>query len=146
MTEAIDEAIDFFENIDKIIDETIIELLKENEKVIIQMNIDQLYSGIDNDGVKIKPPYKPSTIKRKKKKGQPFNRVTTRDEGDHHESLFVVFGQDEFEIDTEDFKKQYLVRKYGKKLYGLTEENIENLRSLIRDDLSKAIKEKFNLK
>lgn len=145
--DAIKEAIDFFENIESSLDEVFIEVIKDNEKEVIKLNVDQLFKGINNDGSKIKPPYRPSTIKRKKKKGQPFNRVTTRDEGDFHKSIFISYDNSEdgcFELSAEDFKSQYLVRKYGKKLYGLTEESINKLRSKINDQLIEAITKKFN--
>lgn len=144
---AIDELIDFFEKINQEIDKVFIDLIKDNERFVIELNAEQLFAGIDNDGDKITPPYKSSTIKRKKRKGQPYNRVTTKDEGDHHASIFVSYDNNEdgcFELFADDFKTQYLVRKYGKKLYGLTEESIDKLRAVINDKLIESITKKFN--
>lgn len=143
MIEAVEEWIEYFENIDEVVNDLVMSLLRDREKLIIQLNVDQLYSGIDNDGDKITPPYKPSTVKRKRRKGQPVDRVTTRDKGDHHESIFVKYGNNEFELDAEDFKKQYLVRKYGNKLYGLTEDSIEKISNDMRDELIELLKSKM---
>ena len=140
---SIEETIERLKVTDKLIDSIIIDLVRENEKMLIQMNVDNLFAGIDNEGKRIVPPYKPSTIKRKKRKGQPFNRVTTRDEGNHHESIFIKYSDDEFELDAADFKKQYLVRKYGEELYGLTEENLGTLKKIIEERLLEEVRKKI---
>lgn len=127
------------------VDSVIIEIVKENENLVIQMNVQNLFAGIKNNGERIVPPYKPSTVKRKKRKGQPFDRVTTRDEGKHHESIFIKYKEDEFELDAEDFKKQYLIRKYGSELYGLTEENIERLKGIIKEKISFELRKRILL-
>lgn len=141
---AIEELIKNLEEIDNAIDEAVIFLLRKKENKIIQMNVNQLMLGLYNDSTKITPPYAPSTVKRKKRKGQVFKHVTTREEGDHHGSIYVIFRNDEIELDAKDFKKQYLVRRYGEKLYGLTEENIDILRNEIKEELKEIIFEKIN--
>ena len=59
-------------------------IILENEYIITDMNSeDQLYEqGINRLGVNIMDyaPYSPLTIEIKKEKGQPYNRVTLRDE------------------------------------------------------------------
>lgn len=131
----IDQVIQNVKTFQQEVDSVIIDIIKENEDLVIQMNVDNLFAGIKNNGERIVPPYAASTVKRKKRKGQPFNRVTTRDQGDHHESIFIKYKEDEFELDASDFKKQYLVRKYGSDLYGLTEANIETLKGIIEEKL-----------
>ena len=140
---SIEETIERLKITDRLIDSIVIDIVRENEKMLIQMNVDNLFAGIDNEGKQIVPPYKPSTIKRKRRKGQPFNRVTTRDEGDHHESIFVKYSDDEFELDAADFKKKYLVRKYGQELYGLTEENLGTLKKIIEERLLEEVRKKI---
>lgn len=143
MNEAVQSMIDSLKSFEELKDQILIDLVKDNEKAVFQMNVDQLYSGVDAEGKEISPAYKPSTIKRKKKKGDPHDRVTTRDEGDHHESIFAEYRTDEFELDAADFKRKYLVKKYGDKLYGLTEENIEKLINLISDKFIEVARRKI---
>lgn len=143
MNEAIQNMIDDLKSFEQSKDEIIIDLVRDNEKAVLQMNVDQLYSGIDAEGKEISPAYKPSTVKRKRRKGDPYDRVTTRDEGDHHESIFAEYRNDEFELDAADFKKKYLVKKYGEHLYGLTEQNIDKLITLIRDPFIEVARRKI---
>ncbi|MDV7398637.1 hypothetical protein RZS08_44945, partial [Arthrospira platensis SPKY1] len=89
--------------------------------------------GVKADGLEVVPSYRPSTIIRKIKKGHPYDRVTLRDEGDFHRSFFIVYRDDEFEITADDYKKQYLDRKYSPAIYGLTPANVERLIGMIRD-------------
>lgn len=101
-------------------------VIMENEIAIIELNTeDQLFEqGINTYGVDISDyaPYSEITIEDKKIKGQPYNRVTLRDESDFHDSVFIRYGTDGFSIAASDFKTEDLVKKYGKVL-GLTEEN-----------------------
>ena len=64
------------------IDEVIEKRIQANERFIINLNAAQMYRGEKADGTEIKPSYAPSTIRYKKKVGQPYNRVTLRDSGD----------------------------------------------------------------
>ena len=125
-------------------------ILKSLESQIITMNTDdQLFDkGITIKSVKIKPLYAASTIKTKKRKGQPTNRVTTRDTGPYHRSFKVAFGRDEFEL-IAFFEIQrgfelagHLETRYGE-LEGLTDENTNKLIDMIRPLLINAIKQKL---
>ena len=77
-------------------------IILENEYVITDMNSeDQLYEqGINRLGVNIMDyaPYSPLTIEIKKEKGQPYNRVTLRDEGDFEQSFYVEADTQQFTI------------------------------------------------
>lgn len=107
------------------------EILRENEAFIINMNTEeQLFDrGINNLGVSISDyaPYHPMTIEIKKQKGQPFNRVTLHDEGDFAGSFYLEVGNEKFEVKAGDFKTQDLIKKYGRQILGLTNENIAQL-------------------
>lgn len=102
-----------------------------NEAYIIDMNAtDQLYEqGINNLGVDISDyaPYSPLTIEIKKQKNQPYNRVTLHDEGEFAGSFFLVVGDNNFEIKAGDWKTQELIKKYGRQILGLTDDNIARL-------------------
>lgn len=106
-------------------------IILDNEAYIIDMNAqEQLYErGINRLGVKISDyaPYAPLTIEIKKAKGQPTNRVTLRDEGDFESSFYLEVGDTQFEIRASDPKTEELIKKYGRHILGLTDENLEEL-------------------
>jgi hypothetical protein len=98
---------------------------------IIDANADeQLFEkGINSLGVSIMDymPYAPLTIFIKEQKGQPTDRVTLRDEGDFESSFYLEVGDKQFEIKASDFKTEDLIKKYGRQILGLTDENITEL-------------------
>lgn len=103
-------------------------IIWENEAYIFDMNAEeQLFEqGINRLGVEISDyaPYSPVTIEIKEAKGQPTNRVTLRDEGDFESSFFLEVGTKQFEIKASDWKTEELIKKYGRQILGLTDENI----------------------
>lgn len=103
-------------------------IIWENEAYIVDMNAEeQLFEqGINRLGVEISDyaPYSPVTIQIKEAKRQPTNRVTLRDEGDFESSFFLEVGDKQFEIKASDFKTEDLIKKYGRQILGLTDENI----------------------
>lgn len=106
-------------------------IVKDNESFICDMNAEQqLYEqGVNRLGVKLSDfaPYSPYTIEIKKMKGQPTDRVTLRDTGDFHESFYIEVGNDRFEIRASDWKAEKLMKKYGRGILGLTQENLAEL-------------------
>lgn len=106
---------------------------------------DQLYRrGVNGKDEKIMSyaPYTPRTIKAKKKKGQPTTRVTLRDTGTFHESMFVVFDSEGFYITSDDEKTPYLVKKYGETIFRLTDKNFNRIiKSHIKKELTKRLKQ-----
>lgn len=100
----------------------------EAEEVILDMNRSQMYDeGKDRNGNDIQPPYAPATIQYKRRKGQPTNRVTLRDKGDFHLSLYIEYDTDGFEIKDDDFKTSFLTKRYGVAVLGLTDSNVKIL-------------------
>jgi len=58
------------------------ESIDQNKQVIKELQTqEQMYQGITSKGIDIKPAYANSTIKIKRKKGQPTDRVTLFDTG-----------------------------------------------------------------
>mgnify|MGYP004542478011 FL=1 len=91
---------------------------------------EQLYEqGVNSMGVSIMDyaPYSPMTIAIKEELGQPTNRVTLRDEGDFESSFYLEVNDKQFEIKASDFKTEKLIKKYGRQILGLTDENITEL-------------------
>ena len=103
-------------------------ILWDNEAYIVDLNAqDQLFDqGINRLGVSISDyaPYSPKTIEIKEAKGQPTDRVTLRDEGDFESSFYIEVGEKSFEIKAGDWKTEELIKKYGRQILGLTDENI----------------------
>ena len=106
-------------------------IIWDNEAYIVDLNAEeQLFEqGINRLGVDIMDyaPYSPLTIAIKEEKGQPTNRVTLRDTGDFEASFFLEVGDKQFEIKASDFKTEDLIKKYGRQILGLTNENIAKL-------------------
>lgn len=97
---------------------------------IIRMNTDRLYRlGEYTTGEEIadRVPYKPLTIQLKRAKGQPTDRVTLKDTGDFHASIYVSFDNTKMTVLADDPKTAKLVRKYGFEILGLTEQNLIDL-------------------
>lgn len=115
------------------------EILKHEDVIISMIAEEQLYKeGIEGRGIKIisYQPYKPNTIKRKLRKGQPTNRVTLKDTGEFYASLHVEFDDDGFYVTSTDDKAKYLLDRYGKTIFRLTNENLNILiRNYIRPEL-----------
>lgn len=121
------------------------DIIRDKEDVIVSaIADDQLYRrGINGRGEKIMDymPYTPRTIKNKKRKGQPTTRVTLRDTGAFHESMYVVFDPEGFYITASDEKTQGLVEKYGEEIFRLTDKNFTRIiRSHVRKELVKRLK------
>lgn len=116
---------------DKNINNFIKQSLWDNEAYIVDMNSqDQLFDqGINRIGVSISDyaPYADRTIEIKQAKGQPTNRVTLRDEGDFAMSFFLEVGDQQFEVKAGDWKTEELIKKYGRQIMGLTDENISRV-------------------
>jgi hypothetical protein len=125
------------------IEKVIIDLCKDRKEFIIELQREQLWGGKDGDGEKIRPPYAASTIKRKRRLGQPTDRVTWKDKGDLYNSIDVKFREREFELVTDDRKAKYLFRRYGKNVFGLNEDSREKLRNDMNEELRDYIKKKL---
>lgn len=121
------------------------DIIKAKEDVIVAaIANEQLFRrGITGRGVKIMDfaPYRPSTIKAKKRKGQPTTRVTLRDTRAFHQAMYVVFDAEGFYITSADSKTAALKAKYGDDIFRLTNENFNRiLRTHIRRELVRRLK------
>lgn len=119
ITDLIDKLENYKENINSFLESETIEV----EDTILEMNIGQLYdSGENRNGQKITPGYAPETIRIKKEKGQPTNRVTLRDTFQWQSSFWIQYYEDGFEIKSSDWKTERLIQKYGEEILGLQDE------------------------
>lgn len=116
----------------------------KEEAIVSAIADDQLYRrGIEGRGIKIMSyaPYTATTIKIKNEKRQPTTRVTLRDTGAFHKSMFLVFDSEGFYITSSDDKTQGLVSKYGETIFRLTNSNFNRiLRVHVRREIVKRLK------
>mgnify|MGYP001168947865 FL=1 len=121
-------------------------IVKDNANEIIDLNTkDQLFrDGVNNNDQKLKPSYSNPYKKIKKALNQPTDRVTLRLTGDFHKSFFVNIGNESFRIDAKDKKTKHLVKRYGERVFGLTDDNVELFQELVvRPDLLKQLRRKI---
>ena len=119
------------------------EIIRNKEVILKMITEEQLYNlGIEGRGVEIwsYQPYTASTIQRKHKKGQPYDRVTLKDTGKFYSSLDIPFDNSGFYVTSSDEKANALLEKYGKTIFRLTN---KNLKILLNDYIRPSLKEKF---
>lgn len=120
--------------------------VRSQEAVIVSaIANDQLYRrGINGRGKKIMDyaPYKPRTIQAKKRKGQPTTRVTLRDTGEFHKSMFLVFDEEGFYVTSDNRKTPFLIKKYGDSIFRLTDKNFTRIvRVHIRREIERKLRQ-----
>lgn len=86
--------------------------IDETKGTIVDLNEEQLFAGLRNDGSNIKPAYTGFTINEKEKKGQPYDRVTLKDTGAFYAGIRVEVDGDKVVIDSTDEKNDELFAKY----------------------------------
>ena len=107
------------------IEDFIKDVVEENKDSIELLNVFQLKDGQDNEGLEINPPYTPFTKQIKQMKGQPTDKVTLEDTGAFHASIKAKVSGKEITLDATDSKRNKLVKKYGKEIFGLDDESKE---------------------
>lgn len=112
------------------IEDLVIEFVDEAQAIELN-SFAQLHQGRDANDDPIAPAYTPFTVKIKRAKGQPTNRVTLFDTGDFYEGFKVVKSQNEFFVTSTDEKTASLKRKYGDDIFGLTDDSKDELRKEI---------------
>lgn len=102
----------------------------------------QLYEkGEDSKGSLIRPAYTPFTVRIKKQKGQPTDRVTWKDTGALYRSIRVEAKDDHVEITANTPYSDDLLEKYGNDVLGIQE---ELLREFAEKYLLVNLKENFD--
>lgn len=98
------------------------------EAVMIDFNTAQMNAGEDSENKPIDPPYAELTIAIKRIKGQPWNKVTLRDQGDFQGAITIDFRSDDFFIFSTDEKNDKLTKKYGWQIFGLNDIHLSEIR------------------
>lgn len=113
---------------------------KEVKAYIVYLNTQfQLFDGVNAKGVPLDDiggSYAESTIKRKKRKGQPTDRVTLKDTGDFYKTFSVDVFDDELYIEASTIKRGgNLVDRWGNDLIGLTDPAKKELIEFVLPDV-----------
>lgn len=124
-------------------------IVRDNDNILIDMNAqDQLYAkGVNRLGVRIDEyqPYRPLTIQVKIEKRQPYDRVTLKDTGEFYDSFYVETAEDRFYIKASDEKTNWLIKKYGAEILGLTNDSLaEFINDYVKDEAYNRVKEILN--
>jgi len=130
------------------------------QKLVIELNTkDQLYTkGEDSFNRKLKGKtivrdgqYSPLTVKIKKAKGQPTNRVTLHDTGEFYASFVVRPYRGGFVIDADPFKKGVpggpentdLFEEFGDSIVGLNQQNLLIVIEYFKNEILEKINSKL---
>lgn len=115
---------------------------KDVQDEMIRINTeDQLEEeGIDSLGRKLGD-YAPSTIAYKRRKGQRYDHVTLKDEGDFYNSFNVKVNVNEIIIDADDSSKynKPLFEVWGVDVLGLTDDNMNYIKEMILENYIKFV-------
>lgn len=93
--------------------------IEETKETIEELNLEQMFSGLNSDGSEISPPYKEFTVAMKKRKGQPYDRVTLKDTGSFYQGIRTEIVGNKVITDSTDSKSDKLQEKYGQEIFGL---------------------------
>ena len=140
----LDNLIKRLDNFDKRIEEIAVQVAKQFEPEILDMNTeDQLFAkGQDAEGVSLGK-YAPLTVSIKSGLGQPTNRVTLKDTGDFHRSFFARFVGKFITIGATDEKAEKIEDRYRKDIYGLSKANIQKLTDMLRPEMQDEFKKQI---
>lgn len=118
-------------------EQQVLDLVRDDETLVLDLNRDQQLfdEGKDSTGKDIRPRYTPFTVAIKRSKGQPTDRVTLKDTGRFHASFRIIYGSDNFELIALDSKTNRLKAKYGDKILGITDPNLQTLIDIFKPEL-----------
>jgi len=114
-------------------------LLRKAEPKIIEANQAQMYAGFRADGTSIEPEYTPFTIKKKKDKGHPSDRVTLKDTAAMYNAM-KLDDSDPYKVISTDIKFKSLMNKYGEETMGLDQSDMGKITD---EDLTPGITKAF---
>lgn len=119
-------------------------ILKHKDTIVELVTQRQLYEqGIEGFGKKIMDykPYALSTIKAKRRKNQPYSRVTLKNKGNFYRQTYIVFNSDGFYITSRSKVTPILVKKYGRSIFRLTDQNLTYvIKEIVRKELVTRLK------
>lgn len=115
-----------FRGIAKRVKSQLPEIINDSKFEIIELNKSQLSYGIDSKGNKLEPEYRNPYYSKKKfsmNSNAGFGTPDLKFTGRFYYGFDVVVGYRHFEVDSSNSKTASLVKKYGKFIFGLTQQN-----------------------
>jgi hypothetical protein len=112
-----------------VMEQELLEIVRDNEQVITAMNTDQLFSGKRSDGSDM-PPYSRASVEIF---GKPDGPIRLFDEGNFYRRFFIDADKFPVRVDSSDPKTVMLVegtqfkRGFGENIFGITRDNQEHL-------------------
>lgn len=138
----IDQLLAKLNNLQQITEAAFFAAMKEKDGEIPEYIRKQLFAGEYGDGSKIIPSYTPFTVREKKRKLQPSNRVTLKDTGDFYKGIKADVKPKGMEIVSTEGKTKKLFDKYN--ISGnLLDLNDENHNALVELCTPKAVNSIF---
>lgn len=132
--------------IDRLDIDTIVEQsIEQTKSDLLAENTAQMLSGLRKDQKPIKPLYAASTIRAKKKKGQPTDRVTLKDKGNLYGKIGAVVDNEQIIIDSDVEYSKHLEAKYGE-IYGIGGRFKASYNEVLQPVIIDKIREKTGLK
>lgn len=121
------EEMALFDTFNEVLMESVKLAFKKYDFVVLDYltNKQWFQKGEKSDGKKMKPGYKAITIKLKKKKGDPYDRVTLRDTGKLYRSIDLIVGERALIMQVNVDYYRALEKKYGSKIAGIQEKFLE---------------------
>lgn len=87
--------------------------------VYVRQQKEQMFDGINSEGLAIEPEYTMFTVIMKEAKGQPSTRVTLKDTGEFYQGIYAEMKSYGLEVDSKDSKSNALQEKYGDEIFGI---------------------------
>lgn len=115
--------------------------IQNTTSTYVDLQKDQLFAGLDKSGLPVEPPYSPVTVAIKKRKGQPYDRVTRKDTGSYYAGIGIEVTADVVIVESTDKKAPDLNKKYGG--LGLTPDSRTEYIRTLRPELLKVVKQQM---
>jgi hypothetical protein len=104
---------------------------KEFEAEIIDMNVKNMDVALDNEGDSFLHKYQRRTIAYKETFGEPY----LTDTGDFKDNMMIKFKKDYLALFSTDGKTPKVIEKFGREVFGLDEEKMEELREMVKPNI-----------
>lgn len=130
-----DDLIDKLKNFPK--EEMVQNAVKNNQKFVVNLNREQMLDGKDANDAPITPGYAASTKERKRRLGQPTNKVTFFEQGEFHGKMFLKDDREGIEIDSNSNTTKFLVKRSGSDIFGITDKNADKIGDKILPELQR---------
>jgi hypothetical protein len=106
------------------IEMNLLEVLKDHEPELVDINTAQLLDGMDSEGKMIDPKYSPFTQEKKRREGKPTDKVQLLDSGEFQHGFFILAEKFPVRFTSTDEKTAKITYRYGNEIFGPTKTNL----------------------